>query len=196
MSYPKYTIVNGTKYEIDTDFRTAIRCQKIATDDDIEDTERALGILYTLYGDIIFEDGKEKDWVELAKKSKLYLSCGKELENDDEEPDMDFEQDMEYIEASFMSDFHIDLENTKMHWWKFIKLMNGLSNSELGNCCVLSNVRNLRNFDVSKVEDKKERDKIIKAQERVALKKKPVKLTEKEEESVTKFYELTGIERK
>ena len=36
-----------------------------------------------------------------------------------------------------------DLENKEMHWWKFMDLMNGLSNSELGNCCVLNNIRNL-----------------------------------------------------
>ena len=70
---------------------------------------------------------------------------------------MDYIEDYDYIEASFMSDYHIDLSNVKMHWWKFNKLINGLSNSELGNCCILNRIRNLRNYDTSKIEDAKER---------------------------------------
>ena len=108
---------------------------------------------------------------------------------------MDFIQDMDYIEASFMSDYHIDLTETKMHWWKFYNLMNGLSNSELGNCCVLNRIRNLRNYDVSEIKDARERDKIIKAKNQVALRKqeKEVKLTEEQQKSVDEFYKALGF---
>ena len=107
---------------------------------------------------------------------------------------MDFLQDMDYIEASFMSDFHIDISEEKMHWWKFMKLINGLSNSELGNCCVLNRIRNLRNYDVSQIKDLNERNKITKAKERVALKKKEkeVELTEEQQKSVDDFYKALG----
>ena len=76
---------------------------------------------------------------------------------------MDFVEDYDYITASFMSDFHIDLDNEQMHWWKFCKLINGLSNSDMGNCCVLNRIRNLRNYDVKSIKDPKERQKIIEA---------------------------------
>ena len=97
---------------------------------------------------------------------------------------------MDYIEASFMSDYHIDLANTKMHWWKFHNLINGLSNSDLGNCCILNRVRNLRNFDPSEIQDNKEREKIIKAQKSVELKRNQPKLTKEQEQSVEFLYEM------
>lgn len=189
MNYPKYVIVNNTKYEINTDFRVAIKCQEIAQDKNISDYERPLAIIYLLFG----EKGlRSKDRNELLEKAKKYLSCGKELEQTDEEPDMDYVEDYDYIVASFMSDFNIDLDVTEMHWWKFNKLMNGLSNSELGDCCVLNRIRNLRNYDVKDITDKKERERIIKAKEQVALKKykKENHLTKEQEESMNRLDEI------
>ena len=190
--YPTYVSLNGKRYDINTDFRVAIRCSKIATDKSITNTERALAIIYLLFGEEALND--DENGSELLDKALLYLSCGKEVESNDEEPDMDYEEDMDYIEASFMSDYHIDLSNIKMHWWKFNKLINGLSNSEMGNCCVLNRIRNLRDYDVSTIKDKKERDRIIKAQERIALKSKKKQLTKEQEESAAKFFELLGGE--
>jgi hypothetical protein len=161
--------IEDTIYEAKTDFRIAIECNRIATDDTIGDYERALGIICTIFGSKGLDNTSHYE--RLLKWAKNWLSCGKEIVETDEEPDMDYIEDMEYIEASFMSDYGIDLENIEMEWGKFNKLMNGLSNSELGNCCVLNRIRNLRNYDASQIKDNKERQKILKAQEMVALKK-------------------------
>lgn len=189
MNYPEYVKVGEKKYKINTDFRVAIECNRIAEDETICDLERALAIIYTLFG----EEGinSQDDYEKLLELAQKYLLCGKEFKETNEKPDMDFIEDMDYIEASFMSDYHMDLENTKMHWWKFMKLMNGLSNSEIGNCCILNNVRNLRNFDESKIEDSKEKQKIHEAKQQVALKKYQVKKqrTEKQKENARKFIE-------
>lgn len=193
IEYPKYAEVDGERFEINTDFRIAIKCNDIAQDENINDFERALAILYLLFGEkgLNATDKMEKLF-ELAMK---FLSCDKEIEdsNENKNPDMDFIQDMDYIEASFMSDFHIDLANTEMHWWKFMKLINGLSNSELGNCCVLNNIRNLRNFDVSQIKDDKERQKILKAKQQFALKKNEKKFTKEQEDAMDKFNKLAGL---
>jgi hypothetical protein len=97
-----------------------------------------------------------------------------------------------------MSDYNIDLTNIKMHWWKFYKLINGLSNSEMGNCCVLNRVRNLRNFDTKDIKDPKELERIRQAKKQVALKKKVVNkvLTTQQQQNIDNFYKMTGIERK
>lgn len=195
-NYPEYAEINNKKYKINTDFRIAIECQNIATDESISDYERALAIIYKLFGDDGIDDFNNYDkLLEIATK---YLSCGKELDNKNEEPDMDFSQDMDYIEASFMSDYNIDLANTSMHWWKFYNLINGLSNSEMGNCCVLNRVRNLRTYDTKDIKNPKELEKIKKAKEQVALKKKVVKknLTTEQQKNIDNFYKMTGIERK
>jgi hypothetical protein len=130
MSYPSKVRIEDREYEINTDFRVAIECNEIALNTEINDFERALAIIYKLYG----EKGlnAKYDYEKLLELGQKYLSCGKELDSKDvEEPDMDFTQDMDYVEASFMSDYNIDLSNTQMHWWKFYNLMNGLSNSEM-----------------------------------------------------------------
>ena len=193
-NYPKYVEIDKKKYKINTDFRVAIECQNIATDENISDYERALAIIYKLFGDDGIDDFNSYDkLLEIAMK---YLSCGKEIDSkSNEEPDMDFVQDMDYIEASFMSDYNIDLANTEMHWYKFYNLINGLSNSEMGNCCVLNRVRNLRNYDTKEIKDPKERKKIEEAKKQVALKKEHKKreFSEKEQKNMEEFYKSIGL---
>ena len=159
MDYPEYVEIENKKYKINTDFRIAIECQSIAMNENIGDYERALAVIYKLFGDAGINTPEHYD--RLLKLALKYLSCGKELEKiQNEEPDMDYEQDMDYIEASFMSHYNIDLASIEMHWWKLYNLISGLSNSEMGNCCVLNRVRNLRNYDTTQIKDVKERTKI------------------------------------
>lgn len=196
-NYPEYVRIENKKYKINTDFRVAVECQEIATDDGIGDYERALAVIYKLFGD----DGIEatNHYEKLLELGTKFLSCEKELEDkSNEEPDMDFVQDMDYIEASFMSDYGISLEDTQMHWWKFYNLINGLSNSDMGNCCVLNRVRNLRTYDTKDIKDPKELEKIKKAKEQVALKKKKNKqnLTDEQKNNIDNFYKITGINRR
>lgn len=185
--------IEDTIYEANTDFRIAIRCNEIATDNTIGDFERVLGIICTIFGDKGLDNPSHYE--KLLKWAKKWLSCGKEIEDTHEQPDMDYVEDMDYIEASFMSDYGIDLENTEMEWHKFNNLMNGLSNSELGNCCVLNRIRNLRNYDVSEIKDAKERQKIAKAKQQVALKKykKENHLTKEQEESMERLNAILGL---
>ena len=194
MNYPEYVKIENKKYKINTDFRVAIECQDIATNETIGDYERALAIVYKLFG----EDGinTPQHYEKLLELAVKYLSCDKEVDNKtNEEPDMDFSQDMDYIEASFMSDYNIDLANTSMHWWKFYNLINGLSNSEMGNCCVLNRVRNLRNYDTKEIKDPKERKKIEEAKKQVALKKEHKKreFSKKEQQNMEEFYKSIGL---
>lgn len=183
MNYPKYAQIEDRMYEINTDFKVAIKCNEIAEDTSISDTERALAIIYLLFG----EKGlRSNDKEQLLEKAKYYLSCGQEIEKTNEEPDMDYIEDYSYIKTSFRSDYGIKLDEENIHWWEFNELMNGLSNSELGDCCVLNRIRNLRNLDLKEISDKKERDKLAKAKEQVALKrnKKENHLTKEQEESM------------
>ena len=114
--------------------------------------------------------------------------CGKEEKKvKDSEIDMDFIEDYAYIKTSFRSDFGINLDNEKIHWWEFMDLMNGLSNSEFGNCCVLNRIRNLRNYNVNDIKDQKEKQKIIEAKKSVALKKNKKKANKKQLESANKL---------
>ena len=185
--------IDDTVYEANVDFRNAIECNRIATDETIGDFERVLGVICTLFGGKAIDNPSHYE--KLLKWALNYLSCGREVKGTTEQPDMDFIEDMPYIEASFMSDYNIWLPDIEMDWEKFANLMNGLSNSELGNCCVLNRIRNLRNFDVSQIKDNNERQKIAKAKEEVSLKryKKENHLTKEQEESMNQLNEILGL---
>ena len=81
-NYPEYAEINDKKYKINTDFRVAIECQNIATDENISDYERALAIIYKLFGDDGIEDFNNYDkLLEIATKylSLIFLSISSAL---------------------------------------------------------------------------------------------------------------------
>lgn len=194
MNCPQFVKVNDKKYKINTSFRTAIECNTIAEDKNITDLERGLAIIYKLFGNEGINN--PDDYEKLLQLAQKYLLCGKEYDiENNEKQDMDYVEDMDYIEASFMSDFGIDLTSEDMDWWKFNKLINGLSNSEMGNCCVLNRVRNLRNLNLNDIKDSKQREQLAKAKKMVALKKTQNKkeMTEKQKESADKLNKMLGL---
>jgi len=186
--------IDDVIYTANTDFRIAIECNRIAQDDTIGDYERVLGILCTVFG----KDGinNRHHYEKLLKWVKNWLSCGKEVEETNEKPDMDYIQDKWLIMSSFKYDYKYNPYNMEsLEWEEFFNDLNNLSNSDMGNCCVLNRIRNLRNMDLSQIKDNKERQKVAKAKERWALKrnKKEVKLTEEQEKSVDEFYKSLGF---
>lgn len=186
--------IEDTIYEANTDFRIAIECNRIANDETIGDVERALGVICTIFGPggLDNPDHYEK----LLKWTKKWLSCGEEITNTKEKPDMDYIEDKKYIRSSFIYDYKYNPYDMEcLEWEDFFNDLNNLSNSELGNCCVLNRVRNLRNFDLNEIKDSKERQKIAKAKEQVALKKykKENNLTKEQEESMERLNEILGL---
>lgn len=196
--YPEYVEVKGKQYKINTDFRVAIECNKIAEDNTIGDFERVLAIIYKLFG----EEGlsNPEHYEELLELGQRYLLCDKEYNTQaNKKPDMDYEQDYGLIWVSMYGEYNgLDIDKEKIHWWKFTELLEGLSNSELGNCCVFNRIRNFRNVDPRKIKDPKERQKVIDAQKQVALKKYQTKKepTKEQKERANNLYKQLGIERK
>lgn len=182
MNYPDRIEVDGVEFELDTDFRTALRCFEVIEDDSIDDYERALAVIYLLLGDIPKNTNLEK----VMKLLRKYLSCGiTDSKYSVEKKDMDFFQDEKYIVASFMSDYHIDLSNNEpMHWWHFINLLNGLTGE-----CILNKVREVRTCDLSDYKGKS-RERIAKAKRELALKDK---ITQEDEAALAKFNALFEV---
>lgn len=176
--FPKYANINGQRYKLNTDFRVGLRCFEVIEDETICDEERSLAIIYLLFGFI-----PEKDLTPFLEKAQIFLQCGKPREeHEQQKKDMDFTHDRAYINASFMSDYKIDLNAIKMHWWQFCELIQGLTEES-----VLSRVREIRNYDLAEIKDSKSRMKMAKAQASVAL---PVKHTREELEAIDAFERL------
>jgi len=191
--YPEYAEVNGKRYKINTDFRVAIKCDEIARDNSIGDLERALAIVYTLFGVEAIKDIENIE--KLLKIAVKYLRCGAEVEDKEiknerkEKRDIDFIQDQNYIASSFKYDYGYNpYDKDYLHWYEFYNDLNNLSYSELGSCCILSRIRAIRNTDVSKIKDADERKRMIEAQKQVAIKKDKKVLNDKQKQSATNFY--------
>ena len=163
---PEYALINGKKVKINTDFRFALKCQEIAVDDEINDYERALAIIYTLFGEEALQDDDHLE--EYLEKSLKFLQCGAETNSIDEvgEVTFDFEQDWGLVKASFMSDYKKDLDKEQIHWWTFYDLLGGLTDQT-----ILSRVRQVREEPLSGKKGK-ELDRWIKAKKAVELKPK------------------------
>lgn len=197
MNYPEYAKINDKKYKINTDFRVAIKCNQIAEDTEINDYERALAIIYLLFGD----EGLNSynDYAKLLELAKKYLLAGKELRiENNEKRDMDYIQDEGYIKSSFQYDYKYDpYEMEHVHWWKFYNDLCNLSNSEIGNCCVLNRIRNLRNLDLNEIKDTKTKEKIKKEKARFSLEQKKVnthkEFTKEEIKNMEEFYKQMGL---
>lgn len=180
--YPDSAEIHGEVYDgiykIDTSLDTARLCIAISKDKSIDDTERPLAIICLLF-DFVPEYDTELFMIKAIK----YLQLGKEkVEESTEKPDMDINFDWGYIVSSFMSEYGIDLTTTDIHFWKFMDLLQGLSEN-----CALSRVRKIRNYKLSEIKDSKERTRIAEAQEAVKL---PETLTAEEKQAIDEFEAL------
>ena len=174
--YPYYAEIDNKQYKINTDYKVALACFEAINDEEITDIERPFALIGLLFG----EDADIQNTEEAMRIVKQYLQCGKEeQENETKVPDFDFEYDRDFINASFMSDYNIDLENTPMHWWKFCSLISGLTDTS-----ILNKVRDVRNMDISEIKDTKTKQKLIKQKQRVAI---PIKHTKEEQKEIDEF---------
>lgn len=176
MAYPHYVRIREKKIAIKTDYKTALRCFDVINDDSIGGYERTLAVIFLLYG-YIPEDDLISDYLE---KAQLFLQCGESKEQQEsKDADMDFNIDRKYINASFFSDYSIDLEqSSNMHFWQYCELIQGLTDK-----CILSRVRYIRNCDVNDYAEK-DRAAIRKAKQELAL---PIKRTKEQKEAEDLF---------
>ena len=198
MNNPEYVKVDNKLYKINTDFRVAIECNNIAKDKSISDYERALAIIYKLFGEEGLNSQNQNKLVELGIK---YLQLGKEQNSLKNESDNKYQLDYKKCEGLVKSSFKFDYKYDPygldyLHWYDFYNDLENLSTSEFGNCCMLNRVISILNQDISKIKDTKERTKANELKEE--LRKRYCINTEKEitkeqEESAKAFYKSLGI---
>ena len=199
MNNPQYVKVDGVEYKINTDFRVALETNKIAQDKSIGDYERALAIIYKLFGEEGLNCKNQGKLLELGLK---YLSMGevqKAVKNKPRDKyELDYSKCEGLIRSSFKYDYGYDpYEMEYLHWYNFNNDLQNLSTSEMGNCCILNRVAMILQDDLSKIKDSTLRNK--QAETREMLRKKycieeQVTLTKKQEESAKAFYKSIGID--
>ena len=125
-------VTNRGKIVVNPAFDTVLEIQKLYREDsltDYEKAEQALRMLVRNKWNQRLYTPPEK--VKLLKEIwKRYIETKKRPQiKKNPLPVLDFEEDGDYIYASFMQDYHIDLidEQGRLPWKKFLYLFNGLS---------------------------------------------------------------------
>ena len=179
--------INGKVYDIDTNYKTALACFKAINDNELKDLERTIAVVTLLLGkDVPIEDMKEA-----IEKCGVYLRCGKKHNVSNREVDVDYFQDESAIRTSIRQCYHINLNTEQdIHWWEYNELIEGLTEETL-----LSKIREIRNYDLSKEKDPKLRQKIQEAKDFYAIQKEEAPMTDEEKKNIEQFYKLTGIQK-
>lgn len=163
--FPESVTVSGVEYPIHADFRTVLRCFEIQgrkaelSEDDI------LAMLRLFYDVKRMTATKEH-----INQMFWFFSCGREKEKkkfprkiagiNDKRP-FDFEEDADLIYAGFMLQYGIDLQESDMHWWKFMILLENL-----GNGTRLQKVMEYRTIDTNNKDLSKKEKEFYKAMQR------------------------------
>lgn len=199
MSNPQYVKVDDKLYKINTDFRIALECNNIAEDKTIGEYERALAIIYKLFGEDGLDCENQNKLLELGMKYLLLGNDKKELKSENKEKyELDFNKCIGLIKASFKFDYKYDpYELEYLHWYDFYNDLESLSTSEFGNCCILNRITSILNQEPKEIKDNKQRQKLIEAQKLLSqkyCKQEEIKMTKEQEESAIAFYKSLGIE--
>jgi hypothetical protein len=198
LNNPEYIRLDGKLFKINTDFRIALECNEIAQDENINDYERALAIIYKLFGE---EGLKCKSLNKLLELAMKYLLLGNDIKGEKNDSRKNYELDYKKCEGLIRSSFKFDYKYDPysleyLHWYDYYNDLMNLSTSEFGNCCILNRVAMVLEQDCSKIKDTKERSKLKQAQEQLKEKYCVVKKkeqTEGQKESAEAFYEALGI---
>lgn len=166
-------------YLLRTDYRIGIQITLVLEDLDLEDDERMLKALELLYGYGIPDD------IMLAINGlKWFMSCGKSCSGDsseyldiadidDEVEDSvssngkiayDFEIDSDLIYASMFTQYGVEIDKEKMHWFKFVAMFRCLKDTELNDLMYY------RTVDISKLP-KQQQVEMRKLQDKYRIRK-------------------------
>lgn len=197
MNNPEFVRVDGKKYKINTDFRVALECNRIAEDDTIGDYERAMAIMYKLFGEEAFSCENQNL---LTKLGLRYLLLGEEEKEPNFNPRKNYELDFTKCEGLIRSSFRFDYgydpyELEYKHFYDFYNDLSNLSSSEFGTCCALNRVISILDMDTSKLKSK-DVSKIREAQHELRekyCKKKKSELTDAQKKSAVELYKSIGL---
>lgn len=140
---PKTLEVNGTEYEIRSDFREILDIIEILNDEELKDSERAFVTLLFFYPD--FENLPPECYQEALEQCFWFINGGRFDDESQGNPPrmMDWQQDFPYIIAPVNRVIgHEVRADAYLHWWTFLSayMEIGESNDALKNGFVKLNV--------------------------------------------------------
>jgi hypothetical protein len=168
--YPTSVIVAGAgNFAVNTDFRNVLKIFALR-DEDLEPCEAVVLQLRLFYADFETIQAQINAHPMAFYNAMVdWILCYKQEKGEAGKKTLDYEQDWQMIIAAFQHDYNIALddENTRLHWHKFISLLNGLNESNL-----ICKVVGYRAMNLSDVKDRKMRSEYAKLKKQYALKTK------------------------
>ena len=125
-SVPESLTIDGTEYEINTDFRIWLKFEMLLSDEVEDSNATLLDIKKLIFKSKIPPDRADE---ETTEQILWFYRCGKPEQKggSSSKKIFDYDYDDGYICAAYMEQYHIDISGTYMHWWKFHALMLSLS---------------------------------------------------------------------
>ena len=162
--------------KIDTNFRSFILFELLMQDKNVSNKDKIILTLNIFYEEIPNDIKKAMDvilW--FYSRGDTDKKRNKKEQKSGKEKIYSYEHDANYIYSAFLSQYGIDLNEIEyLHWWKFKSLFECL-NDENKICEIMG----YRAIDLSKIKDKKQKDKYKKLKSTYAL---PDERTEEEKE--------------
>jgi hypothetical protein len=212
---PEQVEVDGKLYKINSDFRTSIQFEILMQKKELTEKQKEFANELCLLDKEMdretaellakYKDGLELYYPEIpndingAINAMLWFyECGKEnidkkksKKSGSRKKIYDYNYDADYIYAAFFEQYHIDLAEQELHWWKFSALFSALSED-----CMISKIITYRVIDTKGME--KEQKVFYNRMKR--LYQLPEDISEKERERQDKITQallgdgdLTGI---
>jgi hypothetical protein len=172
-------VYEGKEYKIDLAFDNVLDVFDVLSDDSLRDYEKIEICLELLLGEQDYVPTVElwnhiyKNFIEIKRKQPIqYDLKGNPLpvqEDDDDERLIDLERDAEYIYASFLQAYGINLfeQQRKLHWHEFKALLHGLPSDTS-----MQRIIQIRLWKPSKGESSEYRESMRKLQKIYALEEK------------------------
>lgn len=175
-------------FRIDTDFQTGIQISQCLEDEELSEYERvaiACDLLYIDFPDTINECVEGLKWFLNSWNHDKH-------KEKDEERVIDFDMDQWRIYAAFKSQYGIDLNADKLHWFSFMGLLSNLEE------CSFTRVIEIRSREITGKMASAERRALKEAKVIYAIKngtgEKP--LSAEEQKAVAEFMKWAHIEAK
>lgn len=163
--FPQSVMVDGVECSINSDFRTVLCCfeiQKAAEELSEVDLIRMLRMFYE-EPSLFFtnEHVNQMFWFFSCGREKKKKAFPRKVAGINSKQPFDFQEDADLIYAGFFQQYGIDLQESEMHWWKFMILLENL-----GSDTRLSRVMEYRTIDTSSKHLSKEQRSFYKAMQR------------------------------
>lgn len=125
-SVPESLTIAGTEYKINTDYRIWLKFESLLSDESQNSEVTLLDIKKLIFKSELPHDSDDE---ETTEQILWFYRCGKPEQKGGKSSKQIFDYDYDdgYICAAFIEQYNIDIETTKMHWWKFHALMLSLS---------------------------------------------------------------------